>query len=53
MRRVFIHGGKVGHVTRHVRVGSQKLYNSAEYGHINLKLGGNYRRRGRRMRYAF
>ena len=29
------------------RIGRQKRYNSAVYGHINFKPGGNYRRRGR------
>jgi len=63
MRRVFILGGKVVHVTRHVwqlfkvkvtcRIGRQKHYNSAVYGHINLKLGGNYLWGGRRMWYTF
>ena len=27
--------------------------NSAVYGHINFKLGGNYRRGGRRVWYTF
>jgi len=59
MRRVFILGGKVSHVTRHAgpgqkvkgqghmvtcRIGRQKRYNSATDSHINFKLGGNYRR---------
>ena len=58
-RRVFKLGSKVGHVTRHAQqlfkvtksrdVSRQKRYNSAVYGHINFKLGGNYRHGGRRV----
>ena len=55
-------GSKVGHVTRHaqqlfkvksqghkvtLRISRQKRYNSAVYGRINFKLGGNYRHGGR------
>ena len=31
----------------------KKRYNSAVYGHINFKLGGNYRRGGRHGWYTF
>jgi len=31
----------------------KKRYNSAVYAHINFKLGGNYRRKGRRVWYTF
>ena len=61
---VFKLGSNVGHVTRHelqlfkvkgqglkvtCRISRQKRYNSAVYGHINFKLGGNYQRSGRRV----
>ena len=37
----------------HVTYQQTKRYNSAVYGHINIKLSGNYRRRGRRVWYTF
>ena len=62
-RTVFKLGSKVGHVTRH----TQQLFKvkrsevkvtksrdvSAVYGHINFKLGGNYRRGSQRVWYNF
>jgi len=66
--RVFKLGSNVGHVTRHklqlfkvkgqghkvtCRISSQKRYNSAVYGHINFKLGGNYRRGSQRVWYSY
>ena len=35
------------------RINRHKRYNSAVCGHINFKLGGNYRRGGRRVWYTF
>jgi len=35
------------------RISRQKRYNSAVYGHINFKLGGNYLRGGLRVWYTF
>jgi len=35
------------------RISRQKRNNSAVYGHINCKRGGNYRRGGRRVWYTF
>ena len=35
------------------RISRQKRYNSAVDGNINFKLGGNYRRGGRRVWYTF